>query len=115
MGLPPSYDDLPPDVDRLLVLERWHELTLVRIRRALAAAREREAAQQRAASVRPPAPDWVVTTSPGARLPTDVHTGDCFAAPRGRAVTVDEARRALTDGLNACPACRPDTALGFLG
>ena len=109
----PSYDDLPPDVARLQVLEKWHEMTLGRIRGALAAAREREAGQQRAAAARPPAPDWLLTGH-GPGLVT-VHIGKCFAAARGRGLTVDEARRALTDGCEACPACRPDTALGFLG
>ncbi|MFF2192993.1 DUF6233 domain-containing protein [Streptomyces sp. NPDC058157] len=35
-------------------------------------------------------------------------------APTARRPTADTARRALAEGIPACPQCRPDTALGTL-
>ncbi|MER7050099.1 DUF6233 domain-containing protein [Streptomyces jumonjinensis] len=47
--------------------------------------------------------------------PIRLHTGECWMpAPGGRALTRDEARRALAEGLPACSDCKPDAALGFL-
>ncbi|MGW4102684.1 DUF6233 domain-containing protein [Streptomyces sp. NPDC004976] len=33
---------------------------------------------------------------------------------RARGISLDEAQRALTEGVKACGVCRPDSALGFL-
>nr|WP_241695189.1 DUF6233 domain-containing protein [Streptomyces sp. C] len=44
-----------------------------------------------------------------------VHTGGCWETrTRCKPATVDIVRRALTEGVPACPQCRPDTALGIL-
>ncbi|MFD3873972.1 DUF6233 domain-containing protein [Streptomyces sp. NPDC058623] len=44
-----------------------------------------------------------------------MHTGDCWdTRSRCKPATLDVARRALAEGIPACPHCRPDTALGIL-
>ncbi|WP_018528884.1 MULTISPECIES: DUF6233 domain-containing protein [unclassified Streptomyces] len=44
-----------------------------------------------------------------------VHVGGChMAGKRSRAATRDQARQALAAGVDECPHCRPDTALGVL-
>ncbi|MEO3978005.1 DUF6233 domain-containing protein [Streptomyces sp. CAU 1734] len=60
-----------------------------------------------------PAPDWLVEQSIAG--PIGLHTGECWIpAPGSKSLTRDEARRALAEGLPACPDCKPDTALGFV-
>ncbi|MFI8951912.1 DUF6233 domain-containing protein [Streptomyces sp. NPDC053750] len=45
--------------------------------------------------------------------PVQVHGGDCWnAGKRTRGISLDQARRALTEGAKACGACRPHSALG---
>ncbi|WP_405760616.1 DUF6233 domain-containing protein [Streptomyces sp. NBC_00045] len=47
-------------------------------------------------------------------MPVPVHAGDCWdAQKRCTVMSVKEARRALAEGVAACPHCRPDTALGM--
>ncbi|WP_347232863.1 DUF6233 domain-containing protein [Streptomyces silvensis] len=49
------------------------------------------------------------------RPPIYVHVGDCpTAGKHRRAAAMEEARRALAGGVDACPHCRPDTELGVL-
>ncbi|MFF6940443.1 DUF6233 domain-containing protein [Streptomyces lavendulae] len=49
------------------------------------------------------------------RRPVRVHVGGCWdASKRCHPATQDQVRRALADGVLACPHCRPDTALGVL-
>ncbi|MFV0126137.1 DUF6233 domain-containing protein [Streptomyces sp. HMX112] len=71
-----------------------------------------DAPHQRAAP--PPVPGYRIQRSPGAgRAPTSVHVGTCgMGRPPG--VSQDAARRALAEGVPACPVRRPDTELGVL-
>lgn len=108
--------DLPPDLPRLRTLETWLALTLDEVRRAIAAAEQREAERGHGIQARPPAPDWLLETGLNRDSPpVQVHIGDCWnAGKRTRGINRDEALRALADGVKACGACRPDSELGFL-
>ncbi|MGW0969900.1 DUF6233 domain-containing protein [Streptomyces sp. NPDC002516] len=110
------FDDLPPDLARLLTLRVWHAMWLQRIDTKIAALREREAEREQGRRNRPPEPDWVVELGIGnGRPPIEVHVGGCYAAgKRRRPVPRDEARRLLTAGVRACGHCQPDTALDIL-
>ncbi|MFF3968034.1 DUF6233 domain-containing protein [Streptomyces griseorubiginosus] len=110
------FDDLPPDLERLLTLRVWHLMWLQRIDTKIAAVRQREAEQERGRRRRPPVPDWIVELGIGVgRPPMQLHAGDCYAAgKRRRPVDRDEARRLLTSGLPACTHCHPDQHLGIL-
>ncbi|MFD0375794.1 DUF6233 domain-containing protein [Streptomyces sp. NPDC127112] len=44
------------------------------------------------------------------RAPVRAHPGAYWDKP----ATADTARRALAEGIPACPQCRPDTAMGML-
>ncbi|WP_234442364.1 DUF6233 domain-containing protein [Streptomyces sp. NRRL S-1448] len=51
----------------------------------------------------------------GEGQPVAVHVGGCRSAGRrSRPINRDQAMRALTDGVEACVLCRPDTELGIL-
>ncbi|WP_030800035.1 DUF6233 domain-containing protein [Streptomyces sp. NRRL F-3273] len=113
--------DLPPDLERLRVLETWLLLSLDRVREQIAAV-ERETCPHRApappAGPRPagppgpPTPAWGIADA-GLGIPApEVHRGDCWA--RGatlRPVSAEEARTALAEGVQACEVCRPDRVL----
>ncbi|MEW1637543.1 DUF6233 domain-containing protein [Streptomyces sp. NPDC093801] len=64
----------------------------------------------------PTPPEWLIEHGIGTGRPAvRVHTGGCWdTRTRCKAATVDAARRALAEGVPACPQCRPDTALGML-
>lgn len=88
---------------------------LGRAEQALTSAEEREA--QAARRLPPPEPPaWLIERSIGAGRPAvRVHVGGCWdAGKRSAALGVEQARRALAEGVPACPQCRPDTALGVL-
>ncbi|MGW5633967.1 DUF6233 domain-containing protein [Streptomyces sp. NPDC003832] len=108
--------DLPPDLPRLRTLETWLTLTLTDVRKAITAAEQREQERQRGIQARPPAPDWLIEESLGRDVPpVHVHVGGChMAGKRSRGVARDQAVRALTEGVEACMHCRPDTELGLL-
>jgi hypothetical protein len=77
----------------------------------------RQVARERAEAARGPAGEWLVEQSlNGAQGgPVFVHVGGCWdAGKRSRAVSRDQARRALSEGVDPCPQCRPDTELGLL-
>ncbi|WP_331738745.1 DUF6233 domain-containing protein [Streptomyces sp. NBC_01276] len=59
---------------------------------------------------------WLTEYKIGARRPAArVHVGSCRdTRTRCKAATADLARCALSEGVEACPACRPDTAMGVL-
>ncbi|MFE5038225.1 DUF6233 domain-containing protein [Streptomyces sp. NPDC056683] len=86
---------------------------LERIDRKAADLRQRQAEEERSRARRPPAPDWILELNRATGHPVAVHAGDCgMAGRRRRPVGQDDARRLLTtDGLPACPICRPDTSL----
>jgi hypothetical protein len=108
--------DLPPDLPRLRILETWLVLTLDRVRRQIAEEERRAAERQRGIAARPQAPDWLVEQSLNRDVPpVYVHVGGChMAGSRSRGVDRGQAIRALADGVDACPHCRPDTGLGVL-
>ncbi|MFH8792222.1 DUF6233 domain-containing protein [Streptomyces sp. NPDC017941] len=110
------HDPAPesPRLAALRFLERVQERDLARTRKWIADEERDGAEQARGRARRPPPPDWLIegTTE---RPPIYVHVGDCpTAGKHTRAVSGDEARRALAGGVDACPHCRPDTALGVL-
>ena len=85
------------------------------IDRWIAREEQREAERRRGEQARPPAPDWVLELGLGQSPPVYVHTGGChMIGKRWRGIGRDEALRALVDGVDACPHCRPDTELGVL-
>ncbi|AWT42536.1 hypothetical protein HXP45_01365 [Streptomyces actuosus] len=108
--------DLPPDLLRLRTLETWLTLVLDDVRRAIAAAEQREAERQRGIEARPPAPDWLLEVGLNRDSPpVQLHVGGCWnSGKRHRGVSREDALRALADGVRACSACRPDTELGVL-
>jgi hypothetical protein len=108
--------DLPPDLPRLRTLETWLALTLDQVRAAITAAEKREAERQHGIEHRPPPPDWLLEHGLNRDTPPlYVHVGGCWnAGKRSKGMARDEALRALADGVKACGACRPDTALGYL-
>ncbi|MFH8531465.1 DUF6233 domain-containing protein [Streptomyces tendae] len=108
--------DLPPDLPRLRTLETWLALTLDQVRAAIRLAEQREAERQRATRDRPQPPDWLLELGLNRNSPpVQVHQGDCWnSGKRTRGISLDEARRAITEGVKPCDACRPDSALGFL-
>ncbi|MFC8124670.1 DUF6233 domain-containing protein [Streptomyces sp. NPDC057302] len=109
-------DPLPLDeLAALRFLERVQERDLARTRRWITDAERREAERIRGEQARPPAPDWLIEQGLDGRAPVYVHVGGChMAGKRSRGVTQDQARRALYEGVDACPHCRPDTELGVL-
>jgi len=106
----------PSRLDQLRFLERVQVADLERTRRWIAAEERRQTERQRGIDARPPAPDWLIEQSLNRQNPAVyVHAGDCPAAgKRSRGVTREQALRALADGVDACPQCRPDTELGVL-
>lgn len=103
-------------LERLRSVRQWLAWQLDRTDQAIADEERQEAAAARAARTRPPAePGWCLSYGIGAdRRPVEVHLSDCGMAKRTKPVTQEEARRAITDGVEACVFCRPDTALGVL-
>jgi hypothetical protein len=109
-------DRAPSRLTQLRFLERVQLSDLERTRRWIADEERREAERQRGADARPPAPDWLIEIGLGHNTPpVYVHVGDChMAGKRSRGVDRATAQRALTEGVDACPHCRPDSELGFL-
>ncbi|WP_405754175.1 DUF6233 domain-containing protein [Streptomyces sp. NBC_00073] len=106
--------ELPPDLPRLRTVVPYLRRELVRAERALTIVEEREAlAAQRRPLPEPPA--WLIERGiEVGRLPVRVHAGGCWdARKRCTGMSMDEARRALAEGVQACPHCRPDAALGM--
>nr|WP_206326116.1 DUF6233 domain-containing protein [Streptomyces sp. N502] len=100
----------------LRFLERVQQRDLDRTRRWIADEERREAQRRATEERRPPPPDWLIEQSLSRDVPpVYVHVGGChMAGKRSKGVTRDAALRALTDGVDACPHCRPDTELGIL-
>lgn len=88
-------------------------MTLRGVQKAIAAA-EQEAAQRQLPAL--PQPDWVLQLDVGRDArPVAVHIGGCnLAGRRARPISREQASRVLTEGLEACAVCRPDTELGIL-
>ncbi|WP_437065300.1 DUF6233 domain-containing protein [Streptomyces sp. enrichment culture] len=103
-------------LEMLRFLERVQVADLERTRRWIADEERRDAERQRGIAARPPAPDWLIEQSLSRDVPpVYVHVGGChMAGKRSKGVGRDQALRALTEGVAACPHCRPDTELGVL-
>ena len=105
-------------LDLLRFLEKVQVRDLQRTRDWIAAEERRtayEGAQGPPAS--PPAPaEWLVEHGIGTGRPAvRVHVGTCWdTRTRCKPADRDAVRRALAEGVSACPQCRPDTALGVL-
>ncbi|MDG9728381.1 DUF6233 domain-containing protein [Streptomyces sp. DH41] len=101
---------------QLRFLERVQLRDLDRTRQWIADEERREAERRRGAEERPAPPDWLLEQGLNRdSLPVYVHVGDCWnAGARSKGIKQDQARRALADGVSACPHCRPDSALRML-
>ncbi|MFD9574658.1 DUF6233 domain-containing protein [Streptomyces sp. NPDC059982] len=99
----------------LRFLERVQEGDLRRTRDWIAA-EEQHAVVEASRRPAPPPPEWLIEHGIGTgRPPARVHVGSCWdTRSRCKPATADQARRALAEGIAACPHCRPDTALGVL-
>jgi hypothetical protein len=109
-------DPVPTRLAQLRFLERVQLRDLERTRRWIAEEERREQERQRGLEARPPAPDWLIEQSLSRDVPpVYVHVGGChMAGKRSKGVPREDALRALTVGITACPHCRPDTELGVL-
>ncbi|MCF4136473.1 DUF6233 domain-containing protein [Streptomyces sp. Tue 6430] len=109
-------DSCPPSrLELLAFAERVAEQHLAQMRRWKAAEERRVAERERSAAARPAAPEWTVERGPGRASAVYVHAGGChMAGKRAKGVPRDVAVRALVEGVEACPHCRPDTELGVL-
>lgn len=88
---------------------------LEQVRRWIRVEERREQERQRGLAARPPEPDWLIEQGLAGRQAVYVHVGGChMAGKRSRGVARDQVLRALTEGVPACPHCRPDTELGVL-
>ncbi|MFI1726456.1 DUF6233 domain-containing protein [Streptomyces sp. NPDC020489] len=110
------HDSSPSKLVLLRFLERVQERDLARTRRWIIDEERREAERRRSIEARPPAPDWLIEQSLNRTTPpVYVHVGGChMAGKRSKGATREQAVRALADGVDACPHCRPDTDLGIL-
>ncbi|MDQ0961969.1 hypothetical protein QFZ66_005847 [Streptomyces sp. B4I13] len=96
------------------VIMQQAEASLAQVDRWIAVEEEREASQRRAAALRPKPAEWLIERSIGVGSPpTQVHRGGCPLARgvRVKAISEDQARRALYEHVSACSFCNPDTAL----
>ncbi|MFD7233671.1 DUF6233 domain-containing protein [Streptomyces sp. NPDC059881] len=111
-----TASDLPPDEERLMVLETFLVIMLARVREQLAHVR-RQAAIHRKSELQKAPPDWTLEISINGRTPITVHAGECGmggSQVRTREISREEALRALAEGVKACAFCRPDSELGIL-
>ncbi|WP_190094540.1 DUF6233 domain-containing protein [Streptomyces melanogenes] len=109
---------MSPGLAALFFLERVQVGDLARTRRWIERERRR-AVEEVARRPLPPPPGWVmayVRRGAGkARLPEGVDVGGCsMASGLPTAVGREQALAALTEGVQACDFCRPDTVLGVL-
>ncbi|WP_327721783.1 DUF6233 domain-containing protein [Streptomyces sp. NBC_00490] len=110
------HDSSPSKLVLLRFLERVQERDLARTRRWIVDEERREAERRRSIEARPPVPDWPIEQSIGHHAPpVYVHVGGChMAGKRSKGVPPEQAVRALADGVDPCPHCRPDTDLGYI-
>ncbi|MDQ0605502.1 hypothetical protein QF037_009935 [Streptomyces canus] len=110
------HDSSPSKLVLLRFLERVQERDLARTRRWIVDEERREAERRRGIEARPPVPDWLIEQSIGHQAPpVYVHVGGChMAGKRSKGAAREQAVRALTEGVDPCPHCRPDTDLGIL-
>lgn len=110
------FDDLPPDLGRLLTLRAWHVLCLRAIDAKISAVQQRQAEEEQGRKVRPKPPEWIVELGIGVdRPPVQVHAGTChMAGKRRQAISRDEARRLIATGMRSCSHCAPDVQLRII-
>ncbi|MCX5357958.1 DUF6233 domain-containing protein [Streptomyces sp. NBC_00124] len=110
------HDSSPSKPVLLRFLERVQERDLARTRRWIVDEERRESERRRSIEARPPAPDWLIEQSIGHHAPpVYVHVGGChMAGKRSKGVARDAALRALAEGVDPCPHCRPDSRLGYI-
>ncbi len=103
-------------LELLRFLERVQEQDLERTRRWIADEERRQLERQQGEQARPAAPDWVLELGLNRDSPAVyVHEGGCWnIGGRHKGIDRSTALRALTEGVPACPHCRPDSALGYL-
>ncbi|MFF5833708.1 DUF6233 domain-containing protein [[Kitasatospora] papulosa] len=103
-------------MDKLRFLQRVQEQQLEVTRHWIADEERREAERAQGERARPPQPDWVLELGIGVgSRPVEVHAGHCYAIGRRRkTITREQAVGALSEGVQACTHCRPDTELGIL-
>ncbi|MGW1643075.1 DUF6233 domain-containing protein [Streptomyces lavendulae] len=108
-------ENSPSRLDLLRFLEKVQVRDLQRTRDWIAT-EEQHQALETARRPAPPPPEWLIEHGIGTgRPPVRVHAGGCWdTRTRCKPATADQARRALAEGVSACPHCRPDTALGLL-
>ncbi|GGQ48660.1 DUF6233 domain-containing protein [Streptomyces mutabilis] len=109
-------DSGPTRLTLLRFLERVQLRDLERTRRWITDEERREAERRRGVEEKPAPPDWLLERGlNGHSPPVYVHAGDCWnAGKRSTGIDQEQARRALADGVKACPHCRPDSALRML-
>ncbi|MEU3317092.1 DUF6233 domain-containing protein [Streptomyces sp. NPDC006662] len=102
-------------LELLRFLERVQLQDLQRTRDWIAAEEQLVAAQAERRPA-PPPPEWLIEHGIGTGRPAvRVHTGQCWdTRSRCKPASVEAARRAMAEGIPACPQYRPDTALGML-
>ncbi|WP_405948898.1 DUF6233 domain-containing protein [Streptomyces prunicolor] len=101
-------------LDVLRFLERVQARDLARTRRWIADEERREVERQRGLAARAPDPDWLIERGLSGRTAVYIHKGGCYmVGSRSNGVELDQALRALAEGIAPCPHCRPDNALGF--
>ncbi|MGX1887504.1 DUF6233 domain-containing protein [Streptomyces sp. NPDC055287] len=108
--------DLPPDLPRLRILETFLLALLARVREQITHLEQQAVIRDKIERQKPP-PDWTLQISINGRTPVAVHAGECSmggSPVRNKEISREEALRWLSQGVSACPACRPDTELGIL-
>ncbi|MGW7341239.1 DUF6233 domain-containing protein [Streptomyces sp. NPDC054808] len=103
----------PARLTLLRFLERVQLRDLDRTRRWIAEEERREAERQRGIEEKPAPPAWLLEQGLNrGSPPVYVHVGGCWnTGTRSKGIDQEQARRALADGVTACPHCRPDSAL----
>ncbi|WP_405636987.1 DUF6233 domain-containing protein [Streptomyces sp. NBC_00117] len=108
-------DSSVPRLGMLRFARRIAVQQVEQIDRWIATEERRETERRHGEQARPPAPDWLIEMGLGGRDPVYVHGEGCHTAgKRSRGVDRNQALRGLTEGVAACPLCRPDTELGVL-
>ncbi|MEV5567924.1 DUF6233 domain-containing protein [Streptomyces sp. NPDC052196] len=103
-------------LDALRFLERIQMRDLDRTRRWIADEERRRSEHEQGLAARPPQPDWLIEQGIARGRVVYVHQGWCtMAGTRSKAAEQDQALRALAEGVDPCPHCRPDNALEFFG
>ncbi|WP_133917874.1 DUF6233 domain-containing protein [Streptomyces sp. NBC_00582] len=108
-------DRLPSRLEMLRFARRVAEQQLTQIDRWIRTEERREAERRHGLAARPPAPDWLIERGLSGEEAVYVHAGNCWnGGKRSKGVDRMTALRALTEGVPACPQCRPDSMLGYL-